>query len=31
MLSGAASAYEAELTITVDGQSYRCRAMETDL
>ena len=31
MLSGAASAVEAELTVTVDGQSYRCRAMETDL
>lgn len=24
MLSGAASAYDAELTITVDGRSYRC-------
>lgn len=31
MLSGAASAYDSELTITVDGRSYSCRAMETDL
>ncbi|MFO7921057.1 MAG: curli-like amyloid fiber formation chaperone CsgH, partial [Nioella sp.] len=31
MLSGAASAYDTELTVTVDGRSYSCRAMETDL
>ena len=31
MLSGAASAYDTDLTVTVDGQSYSCRAMATDL
>ena len=31
MLSGAASAYDSELTITVNGQSYLCRTMETEL
>lgn len=31
MLSGAASAYDSEMTITVNGQNYRCRTMETDL
>lgn len=31
MLSGAADAYDTELTITVDGQRYSCRAMETEI
>lgn len=31
MLSGAASAYDTDLTVTVDGQGYNCRAMATDL
>lgn len=31
MLSGAASAYDTELTLTVDGQRYSCAPVATDL
>lgn len=30
MLSGAAADYDAELTVTVNGQSYACLSMETE-
>ncbi len=31
MLSGPASRYDADLTITVNGATYRCQTMATDL
>lgn len=31
MLSGDAADYDAELSLTVDGQTYRCPAVATDL
>jgi hypothetical protein len=31
MLSGAASAYDTELTLTVNGQRYSCASVATDL
>lgn len=30
MLSGPAASYQTELTITVGGQTYSCRSMETE-
>ena len=30
MLSGPASAYDTELRLTVDGQTYRCPSVETE-
>jgi hypothetical protein len=31
MLSGDAADYDASLSLTVNGETYRCRAVETEL